>query len=234
MWIYPVVLLVTSCASQHSDEKRFSFVLHDGLTAADVAHLDAALNDAYQNILGRLALEAIPQITVQIWRDEENYQAAMEETFGLRAPGSRGYVTGDREMRLLYHTLLSAQREAVHEFVHVVSLNVNPDFGNNPRWLWEALAIYFAEEFVSPMSSGAFEASNCPTLKVMNSPFDRGGTIYSTGYLLGEFIESKWGAEQLIALVKSNGNLKGALNITESEFEDKWCQFVTETYLSND
>ena len=31
---------------------------------------------------------------------------------------------------------------AVHEFAHGVSLHVNPRFGNNPRWLWEAVAIY--------------------------------------------------------------------------------------------
>ena len=60
----------------------------------------------------------------------------------MRFPGSRGYVTGDNELRLLYHRRLSAQKEAVHEFAHVVSMYVNSTIPNNPRWLWEAVALY--------------------------------------------------------------------------------------------
>lgn len=223
-----------ACASQQAPAERFDFVLHDDLAAHEVGHLNAALNEAYEVVLDRLDVEDMPKVTVQIWKDEENYQAAMEATFGTRAPGSRGYVTGGREMRLLYHTLLSAQSEAVHEFVHVVSLNINPEFGNNPRWLWEAVAIYLAGEFVSPVSSGAFESGNCPSLEIMNSPFDRGGAIYSTGYLLGEFIETRWDAERFIALIKSNGDLENVLNLSAPQFEEEWCRFVNENYLSED
>jgi hypothetical protein len=32
--------------------------------------------------------------------------------------------------------------------VHAVSLGVNPRFGNNPRWLWESVALYQNGEFI--------------------------------------------------------------------------------------
>lgn len=208
----------------------FEFILHDDLSESDVAHIRTALTDNQPAVLAALGLEQMPTVTVQIWLDETRYQDAMEVTLGMRAPGSRGYVTGASEIRLLRHQQLSAQREAVHEFVHAATLTLNPDFGNNPRWLWEAVAIYLAEEFVDPRTVEQFRGGLCPSLATLNSPFDRGGSIYSSGYLLGEFIDTKWGASSLPALVNSNGNTEVVLGITENEFEARWCDFVQEKY----
>ena len=36
----------------------------------------------------------------------------------------------------------------VHEFAHCVSLQVNPRIANNPRWLWESVAIYESRQSV--------------------------------------------------------------------------------------
>ena len=40
-----------------------------------------------------------------------------------------------------YHTMI---RNTKHEFAHCVSLKINPAIGNNPRWLWQAVALYEA------------------------------------------------------------------------------------------
>jgi len=209
----------------------FEFILHDDLSEFDVAHIRTALTDNRPTVLAALGLVQMPTVTVQVWHDETRYQDAMEATLGMRAPGSRGYVTGASEIRLLRHQQLSAQREAVHEFVHAATLTLNPDFGNNPRWFWEAVAIYLAEESVDPRTVEQFRGGQCPSLATLNSPFDRGGSIYSSGYLLGEFIDTNWGASSLPALVSSNGNIEAELGITETEFETRWCTFVQEKYL---
>lgn len=209
----------------------FEFTLHNDLLENDVAHLQAALSENRPIVLAALGLEEMPLVIVQVWRDETAYQDAMEQTLGMRAPGSRGYVTGDREIRLLFHRRLSAQREAVHEFVHAATLNLNPEFGNNPRWLWEAAAQYLAGEFIDPRTTEQFSGDQCPSLETLNSPFDRGGSIYRSGYLLGEFISSQWGAESLPALIIANGDVEAVLKITESEFQIQWCGFVQNKYL---
>ncbi len=224
------IVLLAATRALASPPDRFEFVLHDGLTATDVAHLDVALHQAYEPILTKLGLEHLPTIRVQIWRDEEAYQAMMERSLGSRAPGSRGYAYGGEELRLLYHTMLSAQREAVHEFAHVATLNLNAGFGNNPRWLWEAVAIYLAGEFVDPSDSGLFADGACPSLRELNAPFDNGGSIYAAGFLLIEFIDANRGFQQVIDLVHSNGDLQATLGIDDREFERRWCESVLRDY----
>ena len=53
---------------------------------------------------------------------------------------SRGGRGGDRRPGE------AAPGESVHEFAHAVSLALDPSFSNNPRWFWEAVAVYEARE----------------------------------------------------------------------------------------
>lgn len=228
MFVWPFGVGANSLAQS---KPSFEFILHNDLSEAEIAHLRAALNESRPTVLSALGLEEMPLVTVQIWRNEMAYQDAMEQTLGMRAPGSRGYVTGDSEIRLLFHRQLSAQREAVHEFVHAATLNLNPEFGNNPRWLWEAAAQYLAGEFVDPRTTEQFSGNQCPSLETLNSPFDRGGAIYRSGYLLGEFISSEWGGDSLPALIISNGDIEAVLHVSDSEFQSRWCRFVQDKYL---
>ncbi len=231
LWVSCLLFLMLGAGVRAKDD-GFTYVLYGDLTAQQVAHIEVALAENRDRVMTSLGLASLPPITVQIWRDEQDYQDAMEATLGMRAPGSRGYVTGESEIRLLFHNNLSAQKEAVHEFVHAATLNLNPDFGNNPRWLWEAAAIFLAGEFVDPASSKQFDAGECPSLETLSSPFDRGGSIYRSGYLLGEFITSKWGAAALPELIKANGDTLAALGTEQSAFEAGWCTFVQQKYRS--
>lgn len=214
-------------------QEPFNFVLHDTLTTSDVAHLSKALNDNYERVKQNLRVQRLPTITVQVWSDEEQYQLVMEQAFGSRFPGSRGYVTGDSELRILYHRHLSAQKEAVHEFVHVVSLNLNPDFGNNPRWLWEAVAQYEANELRDPNDVDYMRRRDFPTLEDLNAGFNSSKNIYDVGYLLVDYIVSNWGRDELIDLIRSNGDIPATLSTSVADFELGWHQFIEEKYLSS-
>lgn len=228
MFVFVIGFAIKTAAQADS---AFNFILHNDLSDSDVAHIQVALKESRPKILAALGLVQMPSVTVQVWRDETQYQDVMEQTLGMRAPGSRGYVRSDSEIRLLFRKRLSAQREAVHEFVHAATLKLNPEFGNNPRWLWEAVAQYLAGEFVDPRTSEQFRGGQCPSLETLNSPFDRGGSIYRSGYLLGEFITKKWGAASLRQMVGANGDVETILGITENEFENRWCDFVQDKYL---
>lgn len=225
--LFPVV----GAPSAGDTQQRFEFVLHDELLPVDVRHLKTALLDRYDRVLEALELASHPVVTVQVWKDEVAYQNAMQDALGMRAPGSRGYITGPQDVRLLLHTIPTAQKEAVHEFVHAASLTLNPSFGNNPRWLWEAVAQYVAEEMIDPNTNKVFAEGTCPTLGTLNSPFDRGGSIYVSGYLLGDFITSKWGMAALPKLIRLNGNTTNAFGLSEEQFETAWCQHVQSLYI---
>ena len=232
VFFFVSVVTATPSLSQNSIiQPRFNVVLHDTLVQADIAHLVHTLNENYDRIKNSLGVSSLPQISVQVWSDESMYQQAMMETLGMRFPGSRGYVTGDKELRLLFHRRLSAQKEAIHEFVHVVSLNLNPDFGNNPRWLWEAVALYLAEEFRDPREVDYLLDGSYPTLQELNSGFNSGRNIYDVGFLLGDYIVSTWSINHLIDLIRSNGNIEATLGITENSFEADWHSYIQENYM---
>lgn len=216
------------CGAAHAAEDHFTFVAEGNIAKTDYANIEAELRESRARILSDLGLETMPAVTVRIWRDESAYQDEMEATFGSRAPGSRGYVVGDTELRLLLAGQPFAAREAAHEFVHAASLKLNPTIGNNPRWLWEGAAIYLANEPPNAQAAKFFKRGQCPTLSALNAPFNQGGSIYDVGFYLLDFIAQRWGKQAIPSLIKANGDIETILGISETTFEQDWCAFARE------
>ena len=59
-----------------------------------------------------------------------------------------------------------------------------------------------------------------------------GSQIYQLGYLLGEFIVSRYGGDAFIRLIQTNADLQGVLGVSNAEFEAAWRSFVRQKYLS--
>jgi len=216
-----------------SDGKRFDFVLYDGLTLSNTPDISKAFEDNYERILDDLQVENMPSVTIKIWADYDNFLDAMGADIGVRYTGATGYVFGMQEIRL-YHTtrILSA---VVHEFAHLVSMQVNSRIANNPRWLWEAVAVYEAQQFVDPKTLSYMVSGDYPTLSDLSTDFNSNAqniyNIYKVGYVLLEYIIQSWGAEAVIDLIKNNGNIPQVLQVTVQEFEAGWYRFVEEHYL---
>ena len=182
----------------------------------------------YPRIVTGLGLRSVPEITVRVWQDPDTYFDVLTRHFGVRYD-SAGYITGAAELRVLAGPRLSIN--AVHEFVHAATLSLNPSFANNPRWLWETVALYENGEFIEPRTlpyvvSGAF-----PTLQQLNADPNAGRQIYELGYVLGEFIVSTYGRPAYLQLILSNGSL-AVLGVSTTEFEAAWQSFVRRRYLS--
>jgi hypothetical protein len=155
----------------------------------------------------------------------------MEELLGVRYAGADGYVYGAGEFHI--RLVRDAAGNAVHEFSHVVSLNVNREFANNPRWLWEAVAIYEAQEFVDPKKVQYMVEGDYPTLSELNLGFGTGGNrIYSLGYILAEYVVEGWGMEALRGLIESNGNMISVLGVDIKEFENGWHEWLERKFFS--
>ena len=115
---------------------------------------------------------------------------------------------------------------------HLVTLALNPTFNNNPRWLWEATAIYESKRPQVPEISDlkCITHNSVPTLSSLNEhPFN----IYKVGFFLVEFIETTWGRDTLLALVKFDGDTQEALGISENDFEQRWLEFLRKNYHLN-
>ena len=112
-----------------------------------------------------------------------------------------------------------------------MSLNVNPDFGNNPRWLWESVALYEAGEFRDPSQIDYLRARDYPTIEELNSGFNTSRNIYDVGFLLTEYILETWGRSELIDLIHSAGDIPGVLGVSESDFELGWYSHIERQHL---
>ena len=122
---------------------------------------------------------------------------------------------------------------AEHEFVHASSLAINDQLGHKNRWLWEAFAIYEADEFIHPKDLAYLRKGEFPSMAELNGEFsgESANRIYEVGFLLSEFVVETWSEEKYLELIQEAGDIEKTLAITIAEFEIKWKKFVTEKYL---
>ena len=223
-------LFVNRPAILKRESEHFSFYF-DGFSEARIQPIIDSLEKNYDRIITDLEVDSMPVVRVKIWTSRMGFYREMERLLGVRYSGADGYVFGPSE----FHVMLVNDDaiKAVHEFAHVVSLNLNPTFANNPRWLWEAVAIYEAGQFVHPTKLGYMVDGNYPSLEELDSSFGtRGNRIYSVGYLLADYIIDSWGMEFLRALIRTNGDLKSVLGVGVEEFAIGWYNWVEAKYFS--
>ena len=188
----------------------------------------ARLELEYPRVVNGLGLASLPIITVRIWQDEAAYFDTLTQYFGVRYAAT-GYITGPTELRVLAGPTLPTT--ATHEFIHAATMSVNPSFANNPRWLWEAVALYENGEFVHPQTIPYLASGTFPTLQQLNADPNAGRQIYEVGYVLGEFIVSTWSRDTYLQLIRANGDIARVLGVSPAEFESAWRAFVRRRYL---
>ena len=137
-----------------------------------------------------------------------------------------------------------SKKVAVHEFAHTVSLkllldneaqplnakNFDKKFATFPTWLWEAISVYEANQFVDPKTLPYLNNGQFPNITELNSRL-KGGKIYSCGYTIIEYILAKYGQDNFLTLIKNYGDLKRTFNVTDDQFCKDWYEFVKEKYL---
>jgi len=224
-----IPILTTESMAMRVQTAHFQILA--GTTTPD-AMLRAAgdrLEVEYARILSDLGVSSHPTVTVRIWQDPTSYFAELTRFFGTRSQAT-SYITGPTELRLLAGGNLNTS--VVHEFTHAVSLNLNPRFSNNPRWFWETVALYENGEFVHPNQIESASHGIFPTLQQLNGDGNTDTPISQFGYLLGEFIVSRYGRDAFIKLVQTNADLQAVLGVSSAEFEAAWQSFVRQKYQS--
>jgi hypothetical protein len=175
-----------------------------------------------------LEVAATRTFTVRVVQDQAAWFGEVQSYFGRRIETS-GYVTGPDELRVLSGS--SVARNATHELAHCVSLYTNPSIANNPRWLWESLALYENGERVDPRTLPYMVAGAPPTLAELDADVAASRRVYEVGYTIGEFVVARGGQAVLVRLVRANGDTAAVLGLTPQAFVDEWYAFVRERYL---
>ena len=207
---------------------------HTAIDASSVAQTAASLERDYARITSDLGVRTTPRVHVFLYATRDALQAAVRSSVGELPSFATGLVTGADTIHILSPTLGAiwpyevGVRNMTHEFAHCVTLVVNGRIGNNPRWLWESVAIYEAGQFVDPRSLTYLAGGASPSLESLDG-FDN-TRIYDLGYLIAEFIVTRWGRDTLIALVASNGDLAGVTGLASAEFMSAWRDFARTRY----
>jgi len=232
------LFLIISCNNntgtlntEPTESDHFTFSLYDGLPNSITTSIINEMNNNYDRILNDLNVPSLQKTKIEIWDDETHFQNDMKRDLGVNYPGSSGYIYGLNCIRLLNRGNIA--HNAVHEFAHIVSLNVNNNFANNPRWFWEAVATYESGEFNNPKNISYLAAGNYPTIAELNSNFNSGNyKIYEVGYLLSEYIIETWSKISYVNMIKQNANIESVLGITTQQFEAGWKNFVMTKYFA--
>jgi hypothetical protein len=161
--------------------------------------------------------------------------------------GASGSAEGPGKLHLMVSQPDGEKPEvvAVHEFAHSVTLKLLLDhapqpldvadfdrkFEMFPVWLWEAIAVYEANQFSHPRRLGFISKTSYPSLADLNNR-TQGGKIYKAGYTLIECILADHGQDGLIKLILAYGDTK-VLGKTSEEFAKSWHDFVVKKYFQD-
>jgi hypothetical protein len=209
----------------------FRFTPIDATTIAATA---TAAESHHGRIVADLGLRSMARVTVTLYPDSASLRTGVAPLVGAIPSFASGLVTGPDAIHVLSPNLASAWSydsglaAIVHEFAHCVSLRVNPSIANNPRWLWETVALHEAGQVTDPRTLAYMRALQPPTLTELNRLEDT--RIYEVGGLLGAFIVETWGQDALPALVRTNGDLRAMAGIDEATFLARWLEFTRRRY----
>lgn len=210
------------------------FTFHyPAIDASTIAETAVRVEREYARVIADLGVTSMPRVHVTFYLDHAALEAATRPVAGVVPAWTYGLVTAEDHIHVMSPNLAAwapyAHRigDIVHEFAHCVSLRANPRIANNPRWLWEAVAIFESRQFVDPRTLPYMTAHQPPPLAALNSMADT--RIYDVGYTVAEFIISRWGQEGLRSLVASNGDV-GALGPDSAIFFDQWFAWTSAKY----
>jgi hypothetical protein len=204
------------------------------MDAASIAATAAAVEAQYARIVEDLGVPGMPAVRVTLYPDVDALRAGVAPIVGAIPSFASGLVTGPADIHVLSPSLGAQWSYAVgvtaivHEFAHCASMRLNPSIANNPRWLWESVALYEAGDIVDPRTVGFMTAGQPPTLLEMNRIEDT--RVYQVGGLIGAFVVDTWGEAALRDLVRTNGAVQTVLGVDEAAFVSRWLAYARERY----
>lgn len=210
------------------------FVIHH--TAADAASIPAVaayLEEHWPRIVADLRAGDMPVVQVHLYDTHDAMADAVRPFAGSIPAWASGLVTGVDRIHVISPARSGEAVErfrvnVLHEFAHCVTLRVNAAVANNPRWLWEAVALFEAQQRVDPRTLPYVASGQLPGLAALSDMSNR--QIYDVGYLLAEFIVETGGLDALRALIVGRGDTAAVLGLDTPAFEAQWRQFIQARY----
>lgn len=232
-------LFMLACAHPQKKEenrtlKTEHFNIHytdlDSVNIQDVAD---SLENNFNRIISSLQSAEMPTVQVNFYSNIEDLKEAVKEVepnlpdfaIGLAISVSEIHMLSPNHKGLDFQFMVS---NTIHEFAHCVSLNINPNFANNPRWLWESVAQFESKQQMNPKSLPYLVGENPPSLEELSQFTNT--YIYEVGYFIAEYLVVTKGEKVLNELILNYGDIQATLEMNEEEFTKAWFDFVKVKY----
>lgn len=218
----------TSKTERVYDTKHFK-IYYTALDDSNIKEIADSLENSYPKITSHLQSGDLSVVNVHFYQNIAHFIKAFPGipawAVGQATSVSEIHMISPNDPKQDYQNMI---RNIKHEFAHCVSMKINSTIGNNPRWLWEAVALYEANFPWDPAMLPYLVNQKPPFLEELNDFSNP--RIYETGYFIGQFISETYGGSALKSLIQNNGNLKDTLNMKEEEFTKQWFSFVKKKY----
>ncbi len=206
---------------------HFSF-LYNSIDSVSVVNIAEKLEGNYKKILRDLKVKKMSVTTVRIYPDLASFRQ------GIHFPNAPDFILatafGKNDFRMASPNIkgidsMMLQKGITHEFTHCVHLNI--DYSpNNPRWLWEGVAMFESDWFFDPREIDIIKNRDFPSLSALNN-----GMEYMLGYVVIEAIKDIWGFDTVINLIKKRGNAQFVLKLNQKEFEARIYEYIYNKYI---
>src|SRR5262245_55183253 len=123
--------------------------------STNIAAIGDSLEGHYQRITADLNSGTLPMVHVHFYSSYDSLADAVSSAVPNLPSWAIGLATAEDQIHMLSpndpnYSFQYMFTNLVHEFAHCVSWHINPTIANNPRWLWESVAIFEADQFVDP------------------------------------------------------------------------------------
>ena len=215
---------------QQSESDHFIFYAAEQDKAC-IKDLIKTLEDNYTRITDDLDASLNKKASIYIYSDLSTFHAAINQpdapswVVGIALPGTTTIkiVNPSNADGRPYSDMMKV---IVHEFTHIVTMNINSDVYNIPLWLSEGIAVFEAEqsEGTAEVISRAKSSNEYPTLKSIESGTNNFGTRggYQFSYSIIEYMVNTYGYDKVIALIKSPSEFEKILGLSEEDFQKEW------------
>ncbi|WP_026486581.1 gluzincin family metallopeptidase [Caldanaerobius polysaccharolyticus] len=230
MFLPKLSLKTEKMTSQETNNFVFYYEKQDERAVSDMAKV---LDKTYKKINTTMNFNKIGKTEVYVYPDLPTFHTKKYGYLGMiLAPD--WYIGDNVKDKVIIvsplnpgpvHDYNSVVQAVVHEYVHTVIYQINK---KTPKFLNEGLAGY-----LSGNSKPNYPLENVPSIEdtKISNPIEFGNKgLYAFSYTYIEFLDKKYGINDIMKLVKKPSSYKEIFGVSEQDIYKQWIQYIKDNY----
>jgi hypothetical protein len=195
--------------------------------------LSDALEDNYKRITSDLHINLNRKVDVYIYSDLDTYHKAINQPDAPKwavgnADPSSGTIHMVNPLNGDGRPYSDFMKVIIHEFTHVVVINMNSNIYSIPLWLSEGIATYEAKQYSGNEVKSISPKLGATPLKDLESDYINFGNKsgYQISYSVVEYMIKNYGYDKVIDYIKYPDQVEKILGVSKEELQKNWLDYV--------